>query len=121
MTKPEGWLALEPIHDETLNEDVSWRLEAMHAFFWEFLPDKFDVLPKFHFAKYVQPSDHWDHDHCAGCCEKIMEVPSASGILTEGYSDNVDPFEADDWLCADCHRILMDVVTGKKNVRVKSP
>jgi hypothetical protein len=120
MSQLLDWLAIDPIHDETLNEDVSWRIEAMNSV-WGFLPNQFGALPKFYFARYKQPRADWDHDHCAGCGVKIMEVPYASGILTEGYCDNVDPFEADDWLCADCHRILMDIVTGKKIASVKSP
>src|SRR5215469_12027696 len=37
------------------------------------------------FQKYKRRSEHWDHEHCVGCCEKFMETKVSPDVLTEGY------------------------------------
>jgi hypothetical protein len=59
-------------------------------------------------AKYSQPSERWDHDHCEGCWAKFMES-GPPGTLKEGYvtQDNYHR------ICASCFRDLKDEMGGK--------
>ncbi len=46
--------------------------------------------------KYKTPSEHWDHDHCAFCTEKFMEL---DGFLHEGYCTEDKSY----WICEECY------------------
>ena len=126
---------LQPILDAQLGEDVAWRLEAMNRS-WE-LDGEILQIPILVWRSYRQPSEAWDHDHCVGCNVRFSsaEIPGALkagwATLHEGGSDLgqlvqpepihlkdgstmlPSPIGASEWLCPDCHRLLMEVASGR--------
>lgn len=113
---------------------MAWRLELMNLA-WE-LDGEAMRLPSFVWRTYRQPSANWDHDHCVGCTVTFSEkdVPGAlkAGWATGGegpmpgsfpQSDPIrmadgsvllpSPVGAPEWLCPDCHALLMAVQSGK--------
>ena len=64
-----------------------WRLTNQLSFLYEKA-----VVKKM----YVAPSQEWEHDHCAFCCDKFAE----KGIdgLQEGYYVP----DTKDWICDRC-------------------
>jgi hypothetical protein len=59
------------------------------------------------FCRYTQPSDTWDHDHCAGCNAKFAEF-EAPDILHHGYTTCDDYVHGPeyDWICETCFQDL---------------
>ncbi|MCI0376788.1 MAG: hypothetical protein L0215_04210 [Gemmataceae bacterium] len=53
----------------------------------------------FRWEEYVAPSEVWDHDHCAFCGQKFMEVDDP-GIHRFGYVCYSQVQEW--WVCRDC-------------------
>jgi len=47
--------------------------------------------------RYTSPRPGWDHDHCAFCWGKLMEVQAAD-VLDEGYATD-DLYY---WVCPTC-------------------
>ncbi len=58
---------------------------------------------------YRAKSERWEHDHCAGCWNKIAEsdIPDA---LHEGYAVTSDYKHGEDyeWVCAECFDALKE-------------
>ena len=56
-----------------------------------------------HRKQYTQPTETWDHDHCAACWAKFAEFEGPD-ILHEGYATGTDyPKEAAYWwVCPTC-------------------
>ena len=48
-------------------------------------------------ARYVQPGQEWDHDHCIACWQKLAEKGEAPEVLQSGFVT-----DADDWVCPEC-------------------
>ena len=46
-------------------------------------------------AEYKMPSEKWDHDHCAFCCDKFSEIKED---LTQGYCTADQKY----WICEEC-------------------
>jgi hypothetical protein len=53
----------------------------------------------FRWEEYLAPSEVWDHDHCAFCWQKFMEVDHPS-IQRFGFVTATDVQEW--WVCRDC-------------------
>jgi len=55
-------------------------------------------------AKYVQPREDWDHDHCLGCGQKLMDS-ECEDAQKLGWMTIAVPLYGDDteWVCDDCH------------------
>lgn len=54
---------------------------------------------------YKTYDEGWDHDHCAGCGTKLMEVGSQDpNALHEGFATTADYTHGEDyeWICVDC-------------------
>jgi hypothetical protein len=60
------------------------------------------------FRKYSRPSETWDHDHCAACWAKFMELP-APDVLDQGYVTT----DGDRWICPNCFQELKDAMGWK--------
>lgn len=59
------------------------------------------------FRRYVQPSESWDHDHCAGCWAKLAEY-DWEDIQHEGYTtcEDYPKGACYDWVCCACFEDL---------------
>lgn len=70
-------------------EEDDWRLSAQHDYL------KQAVLVR---KNWVQTQDHWDHDHCSFCWQKISENARHADSISDGYTT------ADDyhWICPTC-------------------
>ena len=100
---------LAPIPDPALGEDIAWRIEFMERHLGLMSAPR-DV-PRFKAAAYVpRPGD--DHDHCAGCWCKFM-VAGDEDTIRDGYCGTWPERGTTVWLCADCRRILQDVLDGR--------
>jgi hypothetical protein len=76
-----------------MNPDKQWRIDnAQHL-----------RAVRLKLQPYRQPSEAWDHDHCAGCWAKFAEFEGAD-IHHEGYATCSDyPKGARyEWVCATC-------------------
>jgi hypothetical protein len=60
-------------------------------------------------SQYRQPSERWDHDHCAACWAKFAES-GGPGTLHEGYTTCGDYKHGAgyDWVCARCFAELKE-------------
>lgn len=72
-------------------EPNDWRLENT--------PEDAEGATLLH-LQYKQPSDHWDHEHCVFCWQKIAE-PKILDSVHEGYVLKVK-LGHEEWVCPEC-------------------
>ena len=100
----------ELVYDTELNQDVSWRLEALAVDHGRL--DEID-LSIFEWTSY-RARDGNDHDHCDGCWQKFMEKGHGSSETHNMvWASNGNTREARFMICVDCYRLLAEVRDGK--------
>jgi hypothetical protein len=59
------------------------------------------------FHRYTQPSETWDHDHCAACWVKFAEFEGPD-ILHHGFATGADYQHGAlyEWVCETCFKDL---------------
>ncbi|MDP1777186.1 MAG: hypothetical protein Q8K90_01060 [Brevundimonas sp.] len=66
----------------------------------------------FVFKPCTQYREGWDHDHCAGCGDRLAEAAVSPEALHAGWAITADYIKGADyeWVCADCFTLLKDAL-----------